>query len=591
MADYNERIIAGIDDRFFSDLLSNPSNYRQLMKEKLGRFNPNNICRCSRISQLDKLENYIVKCILENPSKLNRNDILKYRDYLYGLFINDPFVVNESLLFKKNVLRLLFTDEQCARIKEFKDSYTIQIKHVATKISKGLPITKEEKNNLLGFLIGNINRNDYPFLVMKQNMVGYLMQNPHNNSILEKEFLLKFVGSEVAKEYNIPPVEIYISDDRLNTKSHDGANGTSYGNTSIISINRKTVLSKDEELQEKFQQYKFTPPIVKLIQTVAHETNHSKQEYEVGKNIISYSSLESIRRTLFAKYLSKDEYHTNYFDSEIETDSNIAGWLYTTKFLEKYNQNLVKSMDHSCSSAILESYRTSLGTKRNSKTTMLKDKYNVRYLDGIIKRNPQELQNYPQLLEFYNKDGSRKGFMDLIDSQEKNSNSKDSRLDEIYNEYYLDMLDSGLHNTDLNVLSTEQQFKTVLKMNDILQTELKNISRSITVLLGAKSISRTVSLPSNNTNENFDNVNKNRLDRISKLLDFFHNNQGKINELIALDVKLHNVHALGFLLSTSNRLYDNVKSKIQLTEGIIDTHIYGDLVILSEGGYGDGPRL
>lgn len=578
MADYNERIIAGIDDNFFSDLLSNPSYYKQLMKEKLGRFNPNNPCRCSKISQLDKLENYIVKCVLENPNKLNRNDILGYRDYLYSLFVSEPFVVNESLLFKKNVLRLLFNDEQCEKIEEFKRSYNIQIKATATKISKKMPITKEEKNNLLGFLISNINDNRPSFNIMKQNMCSYLMQNPSNNSLLEKEFLLKFMASEVARENNIPPVEVYISDDSLSGDSHEKANGKSYHNTSIISINRKIACSRDEDLQNQLQQYKNIVPLVKMIQTVAHETNHSKQSYEAANNKLTFSSIEAIRSSLFAKYLSKDEYHTNYSDSEIERDSNIQGWLYTVKFLEKYNPSLVKSMDHSISASILTDYKASLGSKRNSKRTMLKYKYNVHYLDLIIKQHPQELQNYPQLLDFYNEDGSRKSFIELINSEEKNSTSKDVRLNEVYNEYYLNMIDFGLLDINLNTLKEEEQFKVVLRINDVLERELRNVSKSITLL------SKT------NIN-NFNSINNDRLERISKLLNFFHANKNTIDALIALDVRLHNIHALGFSLNVCNSIYENVKHKIKITEGLKETAIYDELLNVSEGGYGNGPRL
>ncbi len=574
---YNERLINIYTSSFYNKLLNNSTEYKNLISERMSRFSPNSKARCSTLSRIDALDNYIAKCVLEHPEKLDPKAIVAYRDYVYSLFQKHPLIVTDSILFKKEIVTRLFSPTQATQIEEYKKNLTSRISIIATKISNKEQITKQEHDQFLMFLISQIDNHHPKMQTLRDNMFGLIMQKPENLSLLAKEFIFKYVASNVAKENNIPPVQVYISDDLIDGASNEKVNGCSFGNSSVLMINREYAITEQ-------QKNKDIDPVVKMIHTIAHETRHSKQAYEAANKIVSFSSIEYIRNELFGKYLSSSEYRANYRHSEIERDSNLYGWTYTIKLLERFNPSLVKNLNSAVTESIKHEYKSSFGNKRNSTQRKPKDIYNVHYLDKIIAEHPEELNNYPQLQLFYNPDGSKKDIMSIIATEERTNTTSQANIDtahlhEIFDEYYFFALESDeITSIHINSLAKEQQFALIAKMSNLLSRELENLNRTIKML-------------STQNKVEFENINRYRLKRISKLLKYFDANRQIVDELIKQDIALGNPHALGFTLSTCSNKYESIKKKIGEDESLKDTAIYDALQEFSEGAYGHGPRF
>ena len=546
-----------------------------LISEKMNRFNPNSPTRCSRLAKLDALDNYIVKCVLENPSKLNRNDIIKYRDYLFNLFKSHPLISLDNILFRKDIVTRLFSTDQIKEINDFKKQTSEFITNIEYKIDNGQQISKQEHDKYLIFLIAQINNDNQNSKDRIANEFGRLLQNPTNMSILEKEFMFKYVAHLVAKECNIPGVAVYISDDHFDGRENSQVNGCSYGNTSIIIINRKNVI-------KELSSVKNIDPVIKMIQTIAHETRHSYQAYGAANNDNSYSSIEYIRNLLYSKYLSTqqfNEYHTNYASSEIENDSNKYGWTFTTKILEKYNPKLVSNINNTINLAIQTQYKQHLGNKTDGSIRKTKEIYNVHFMDEIIRLHPEELRNYPQLQAFYNLDGTKKDIISMMTNEENTKdNGVNSTINPIFSEYYLYSLDKGILDTlSLESLSQEQLFLLFDRLNHIIDDEVDYLSHTIDILYKGNV---TV----------FEKVNKVRIERIQKLIDYYNKNTRLLNELCKIDLTATNRHMFGFSLDITYRKISGLQRKINKTEVLKETQIYQELTELSEVEY-NGPRF
>lgn len=567
MSIYNERLITIFQKKELDNLLANPLKYQKLKNMKLSRFNANYSVDCSMLVQLDALDNYIVQSLLENPSQINKNNIIEYRDYLYKLFLDKPMSMMDSILFQHPIAEKLFSTSQIESINQYKKKTVADIQNIYSKIMSKKPITKQEHDKYLIFLISQLENSSKNMQELLENSYTFMLQNLEHKSLLAKEFILKYTTLLAAKDNGLDHVNLYISNTHLDgSKYEQKTNGCCYGNTSIITINRDFVINEEEK-------FKGVDPIAKMMQTCSHETRHSAQAYQTQKNIFNYSSFEYTRNILFQKYMSSDqfnEYKTNYRHSEIESDSNIYGWKFTSKLLEKYAPQLSQNIDRTTSLSIVTDYSTALGNKTEGKKRRSKELYNVYYMDNIIRNYPTELQKYPLLQNIYNLDGTRKNMTVLLEIEK---NNKDAKLKKIFNEYYSYDIYQGLLNTiDLNQLDLKSQFNIIEKFNEILSNEIKDLSHTITIL-------------NKNNKIEFEHISEYKMQKISMLINFFNNHQELINKLGIIDFQNNNSRAFNIQLGFTQRHLENLQHKIMRTDYLKDTTIYETLKEMNNVNY------
>lgn len=572
----NQRLMSYISERDALEILKK-GQYNGYLNSKYNKNNPSYITNCQELALFDAFDNHIANLLLNNPSKLDKNLMARYRDYLYSVFKKIPNIVFESLMFNKEVATLLFTKEQFNDISKYKKDSTIKCKEIYEKIKKGSRTTTEESNLLFSFLIKNIDNENSNIINLLDDVYSKLLNLKEINNLKGKEFVLKYTAHIARKDLRIPPVEVYLTNTDLSNNSYSSKNyGTSYGNTGIISVNKDLVSNNVTPMPD-------ISSIIKFMQTICHETKHSSQAYKSSINDISYESFEWIRTSIFRNYLSKDnynEYQVNYQHNEIERDANLYGWRMVERILNKYAPSRKQEIESVISTNIVEFYKGAYANKRDTKKRMPKEYYNVKMMDEIIAKNPSLIQTYPQLSYIYKATGERKSFIELIEINRRLANSTGKiDVDKIFYDYFIADIKSGVLSTiNVNSLDKEKQYNLFKCISDIIINEIDLISRSMSVL-------------SNDNLVTFEHINKERVTRIHHLLNYLNSHKILINNLIQEDIKEINKRAFGFRISIIDDKLESLQRKFKkYNSNIVQTSIYDDLMTLA-GSDVHGPHL
>jgi len=317
------------------------------------------------------------------------------------------------------------------------------------------------------------------------------------------------------------------------------------------------------------------------MQTICHEARHSSQAYRASINDLSYESYEYIRTNIFRTYLSKEsfnEYNVNYRHNEIERDANLYGWRIVEKLLTKYAPNRKQEINNIISENISVFYQDALANKRDTVKRMPKEYYNVKMMDDIIRKHPDILGEKPILTYIYNSNGTRKTFMELVINNKNLSRStKKIDIDKIFYDYFVSDIKNGILNTiNVNSLPLEQQFDIFARLVSILTNEMVLMKRSMSIL-------------NNNNLAEFEHINRDRVSRISYLLNYLNSHKVLINSLIDYDVNEVNKRGFGMHISYIDDQLASLKRTIEKNSSIKSTAIYKDLMSLT-GGEMHGPH-
>lgn len=572
---FNNRLIEYIGEKEILNILRT-NKYDKYLNAKYNRSNSSYITNCHELATFDAFDNYIAKALLNNPDTLDKSLMVAYRDFLYNTFKKIPNIIFESLMFNKEIAELLFTKEQLAEIKDYKNSTAKRCRSIYEKIKNGQKTTNEESTLFFKYLLKNIGNDNPNIINLLDDVYSRLLLLPNINNLVGKEFVLKYTSYIAKKDLRIPPVEIYLTNTDLTGVDYTHNNyGTSYGNTGIISVNKDLVLNNISPIPS-------LPSIIKFIQTVCHETKHSSQAYRASINDISYESFEWIRNSLFGSYLSEknfNEYQTNYQHNEIERDANLYGWLITERILNKYAPSKKNELNVIVGKNISEFYKSSLASKRDTKKRMPKEYYNVQMMDQIISKHPSLIQKYSQLSHIYKSTGERKSFIELIEVNKRLSSSTGkNNIDKIFYDYFISDIKKGaLANIDVNSLDKETKYNYFTCLGEILTKEIDAIIRSISILSKDNVVS-------------FEHINMERITRIKYLLNYLNINQKLINDLIAEDIKEGNKHIFGFSIGIIDDKLKSLQRKFNKDKQIQETKIYEDLKSLT-GSDIHGPHL
>lgn len=579
----NERLIDAYG-KTIPGFINNVDSLEQLVNLRLNRGIDGANPKSNDLASIDACDHYIVKMLITDPSKLERNMMIAYRDKLYNIFLSHPEIAYDSIFFRQNVAKLLFTTSQYEEIKKYKTS---QCQSVYTKVSNLIKVPNnritEDVLRFAIYQIGNTNEKCTTFL---DELYKYMIRNRQNNdSYYAKEFILKYSSFLAAKDLGIPMCSVYISNYKLYGQEMSQDNlGTSYGNSGVITINRNSLL-KNHTL------YKEIPGLYNYMMVIAHETRHSLQAYDAAKNKITAAGFEMLRSNIFSKYLSDkeySEYHSNYLHSEIESDANEYGWYFTYKTISKLNAEDAKNIEEISSKRIKQAYQELTPTKINKSENRHEEawKYNVTKMNEIIKAHPVLVNTSTALRAIYNPDGERKSFIELLKEQQKYHGDDADEIEKIFKDYYTYAIASGeIKSINVSTLDQETQFLLFKQVANQLIDEYQNIKNSIKMYNKYENISEF-------RQKEFAFVSEKRVARINVMVDFLNANRDLINKLTEIDVSDVNKRFFGMTFNYIDRTKESVFKYLPKLEqfGITDEKTIKNLNSLTENEYVSGKR-
>lgn len=361
--------------------------------------------------KIDILENYIIYLFQKKNRTLEENDILKKASSFYNEMGKGrkSFLLN-SIIFNniRYLGRSFFKDYDVimSRLgsvsKELRQYYDM---YMNNSLKSDVEITR-----LMEFLTGKIGNDKFKNSL--ENVFRKLLNSEQDISISEKNFLVQYINYNKCNKLGLPLAKVYITKKDL-FDGHDISNdykGVSHGNTGIIGLNEYE-FEKDFNIISK--NFNISRGLLCLT-TVNHELEHYKQSSMVNSGILNQSSFAMIKNSIFRNYLSTkdfDEFVSNYRYRETEMEANVNGWKDTAKLMESYAKDTKGKEIEQCYYLSGKKYMEKanswqlkkLGDKKK-KTTI--ENYNIKNLIEIVKNNPNLLNNFPQLNEFFDKSGN-----------------------------------------------------------------------------------------------------------------------------------------------------------------------------------------
>lgn len=411
---------------------------------------------------IDIIENEVIRILEKDVSSRNSEEvlILDYARRFYGsLYKNRKLTAISCKIYKKKELILeLFSDSELKEIKNYKEKVSNRAHEYYNKFMRGESLNEIEQSIMFEFLTSCIGAGLKNIYNAQKNVVKKLLTQEDNYHITGKNFLLQFITHEKCKKNNLSDAMVYIGNSDFWGRDFNFG-GCYYGGTGLIIVK--------EDIVKKFSLENNRQGVasdVSMIHTMFHELEHYKQNCITKNGVINISSINNIINVLSRKYLTDkdfDEYMKNYFFMEKEREANIVGWNETAYFLKEYgnkekNRDLIKSISNKVNAFLEKSYSLK---KTKDGVRVRAEEYNIDNLVNIIKNNPGELQEYPQLKLFFNDNGSRKSLYDIIREYSKIRfdksivHSKQSDLMDVY-EIFLSPFFSKTN--DLSVIKIEQ---------------------------------------------------------------------------------------------------------------------------------------
>ena len=519
-----EEIIKTIRDN--SKLLSDLAHVR------LGRDEPIFDIKTNWLAFIDATDYYIAKSLLLEPENLEYVSLDEYRNNLYKIFLDNPKIAYDSILFKQKIAKLFFTEEQYENIRKYKLEKTKDISTRYFTVIKTPGKTVDE--DILRYAIYSID--DKSMTNFLEGLYQYLLQNPLvNETYYGKEFILKYSSYLLSNKLGVPSSSIYVCNDNFwGEKISKNDFAINCGTSGVISVHRDPLL-KGELLQNNL------PLLYNALMIIAHDTVHTAQSYNMTEKMISELGFDKLRTSIFKKYLSSDsydEYSANYQGNEMENMADAIGWDFTYQMISKYNPDAIDNIKEILAARM----RTSLEKITVAKYNKTNDKrevawqYNVKMMDDIMEAHP-ELLDYSLMLKIpYNNDATRKDLISLLET-ENNSDNK-TEVSKILNDYYLYAINNNeLDKININSLTEDKQIMLIKKIAILLTKEYKN-AKDMIELCGNRQVKFNIDI------EDFSLSSKERKKLIDKMKEYLTGNLSLIQDLIEKDIQLGNKYLL-----------------------------------------------
>ena len=433
--------------------------------------------------------NEFIKELNEGTLELDKSDVRKYVAYQHALlkyvedkplntkvllcfskFYDDfkkyPYLFSMSPLLDNRVIDKYADQREKNTIKEIRNDYynktaTEELYNEALKRE----LTDKEKNRLYSNLIrpANLLNNDIDEKELVKNILSKNSTISKMN-ILELQFLANYFTKYTSKN-----AEVYITDEHpiIRCKESNGLitiNKGSYKNTNIEEFIHiacyASRLLKNQESNANNKLLSFDIALDQLFVKYLDEADYAVFSKKYKYSIIDYQSVDK-----------------GYYDAEVQLAilkrPDLADLLLASKMKDETGKN--QSMyykDHGYKPLMLSS------EEEMTCQDFPADSFIIKRLDEIIKNHPDELDNYPILTKFYNKDGSRKSFNKLINLRINEDNNSARIFDNFIN--------YGINEGSLSRLPLPKNDNEIYKLFDLLSEISENKSVNLRELLNKK---------------------------------------------------------------------------------------------------------
>ena len=398
------------------------------------------------------LEHYLVKKVVNKEKLTDKENELVHE--MFNAFRQRPDEFINSPIIKNGSIDLFTPSKEIAdKVRNYRDRYynPSDVEELFNKY-KTQGLNEEESKRFFSILNLCVRRSKDVNTGKYAEIFKYVAQDLLRKNAPVSEMsnaALMFYGQYVANTFNkdLPySVDINLFARESNLGGHE--------NDYHVFLNKNS---------------KFRSTLAQFTQCVCHENRHAYQEYNSQfKNNKNGFDLASI--SLLRKYYKSsnpkvyDIYKTNYRYQSIELDAESAGYFNSRVIL-----NMLGRKD--LADTILEERQERLDRRdlyvemiNEDNTKSSRDHFIVSRLDEILKYHPEELNNYPLLNAFYNKDGSRRSFGNLIG----NTIKEDTETRDLFQHYFNESICSGaLDSLDLKTAGIDRTKQLFDKLSSI----------------------------------------------------------------------------------------------------------------------------
>ena len=246
---FNDRLLNSYDESFFINMLSNPDIYKELITKRYNR-NKNEELEASELMKIDAFDCYIYKTILTEPAKLNRNQILAYRDFLFEFSKNNPQAILDSLLFSKKITDKLFKEEQTNSIELTKNYTKNRANNNIDRFIMNQRLSQYEIDEI--FRYANLNIWNKKLVDKIEKLYNKCMESLDDKSYYEKEFMMKYASFIEVKKIGIKPLSVYLS----NLEPNKSTETNIERGVILVNKNSSNVLQLIEDIKNETSKFK-----------------------------------------------------------------------------------------------------------------------------------------------------------------------------------------------------------------------------------------------------------------------------------------------------------------------------------------------
>jgi len=419
---------------------------------------------------VDYTELYVLYLLNKgNRTQDEINYLLKFKNAFLKELSSNKVQYISSLILNDETVKRLFNDKEKEIVKKYKRDVKAAVVTIYDKLQNKQSITKNEEAIFFKY----IGRVDFAKKTKIKEMRDFVVRsnigNRRNYSTFEKQFLCRYLAINKCIDKKIPIIIPYVtSTDLYGKKTSWNGLHTGFSKGSIVQISQDFLRSNGFVEVDKHG----------LAHVVFHEYEHWNQYFNTSKNYLNSTTYIYAKSRILRHGLSKtnfDEYMRNYIYKESERFANIKAYVETSVLVrELIGRNRIS--DYLYSKAFETRAALTRGVQRDENGNLFYiGDFNIEQLERILKANPQYLNQYPIMANFFNKDGSMRSFKDLISlytpySIGSNYDAMDA-FEEIL-EYHV--LHDGLKKIDIRSMDRED----VLSLLIVLQNSLENQIRA-----------------------------------------------------------------------------------------------------------------
>ena len=297
--------------------------------------------------------------------------------------------------------------------------------------------------------------NNFNKLTDEENMylssiIDQLINKKANLDELEKKLIIKCAIKDKCQYYGYPIINVEFVEEKNVPVDKKEAGGWYEPRKETIFITPNTLndFFKNNQGYQFYSEY--SNELERMILISLHECEHY---FEYNDFVNNRLNLRTYYWTIYeiSKLNNKEEYRMNYAYKQIENLANINGWGDTGLFLAKhhYNGNI------SIIPFLQSSARQELSHQKAKKTDLI-EYYNISCLISNCKDNPNIIDKFPLLKEFFVSDENKKGSLKNINilvnqyNQLQRHHKSTEEVQIIYHEFFNYLFSKGISEINNN---------------------------------------------------------------------------------------------------------------------------------------------